>query len=139
MGLILDTGPLLAALDGADPDHSRCATLLIDATEDLIVPTLVLAELDYWCHERLGADVWPAFLEDLLNGAYRLEHPTINDLRRSHALQVDYADLNLGVVDASVIALTERLSEPKLATLDRRHFGVVRPSHVAALHLLPDH
>ena len=47
MALILDTGPLLAALDAADPDHARCAALLTDSIEDLVVPALVLAELDY--------------------------------------------------------------------------------------------
>jgi hypothetical protein len=53
MALVLDTGPLLAALDAADPDHDRCLGLLSGADEDLIVPILVLAELDYWCQERL--------------------------------------------------------------------------------------
>lgn len=74
MALVLDTGPLLAALDAADPDHAVCARLLTGAREDLVVPSLVLAELDYWCHERLGGDVWLAFLEDVLDGAYRVEH-----------------------------------------------------------------
>lgn len=137
MALVLDTGPLLAALDAADPDHDRCARLITDAQEGLIVPGLVLAELDYWCHERLSAEVWIAFLEDLLGGAYRVEHPTHDDLERSGGLQLQYADLRLGVVDASIVALLERLGEPKLATLDRRHFGVVRPRHVEALTLLP--
>jgi uncharacterized protein len=137
MALVLDTGPLLAALDRADPDHQRCSALLIEAAEDLVVPSLVLAELDYWCHERLGADVWLAFLEDVLEGAYRAEPPTLADLRRCHAIQTDYSDLGLGVVDASVVALVERLDERKLATLDRRHFSVVRPAHTEALRLLP--
>jgi predicted nucleic acid-binding protein len=135
--LILDTGPLLAALDANDQDHVRCASLLVEADEDLVVPSLVLAELDYWCHERLGVDVWLMFLEDLLAGAYRAEHPTAQDLTRCAALQREYADLRLGVVDATVIALAERLGERKVATLDHRHFGVVRPGHVTALHLLP--
>jgi predicted nucleic acid-binding protein len=137
LALILDTGPLLAALDRADPDHEGCAALLLKAHEDLLVPALVLAELDYWCHERLTGDVWLAFLEDLLDGAYRAEAPTNGDLRRCLELQRQYADLRLGVVDASVVALAERLAEPKIATLDHRHFGVVRPSHVDALRLLP--
>ena len=137
MALILDTGPLLAAFDSADPDHHSCAALLESAAEDLIVPGLVLAELDYWCHERLGVDVWLAFLEDLLDGAYRTEPPTTADLERCRALQADYADLALGVVDASLVALSERLGEPKLATLDHRHFTVVRPAHADALLLLP--
>ena len=138
MALILDTGPLLAALDAADRDHSSCARLLTDSSEDLLVPGLVLAELDYWCHERLGPAAWLAFLEDLLDGAYRHEPPTEGDLGRCAELQREYADLRLGVVDASVVALAERMGEPKVATLDRGHFTVVRPRHVGALALLPE-
>jgi predicted nucleic acid-binding protein len=138
MALVLDTGPLLAALDAVDPDHERCASLLGEAHEELVVPMLVLAELDYWCHRRLGGEAWVTFLEDALAGAYRLETPTRADLQRSRELQRQYADQTLGVVDASVFALVERLAEDKLATLDHRHFAVLRPSHVAALRLLPE-
>jgi predicted nucleic acid-binding protein len=137
VALILDTGPLLAALDTADPDHERCVELISGSDEDLLVPTLVLSELDYWCHERLSGDVWLGFLSDLLAGAYRAETPTQADLERCHELQGAYSDLRLGVVDASVLALAERLAEPKVATLDHRHFATVRPAHVAALELLP--
>ena len=137
VALILDTGPLLAALDANDPDHPSCASLIVDAREDLIVPGLVLAELDYWCHERLDASAWLVFLEDLLEGAYRLEQPGLGDLRRCGELQAQYEDLELGVVDASIVALAERLREERIATLDRRHFSVVRPEHVEALTLLP--
>lgn len=137
MALVLDTGPLLAALDAADPDHGRCAATLQEAREDLVVPSLVLAELDYWCHQRLGVDAWITFLDDLLAGAYRLEDVHAADLERCRELQRQYADQTLGVVDASVLALVERLGEDKLATLDHRHFGVLRPGHVPALRLLP--
>lgn len=111
--------------------------MLVEADEDLLVPTLVLAELDYWCHERLTAEVWLTFLQDLLDGAYRAEPPEQSDFARCHELQKQYADLRLGVVDASVVALAERLNEPKIGTLDRRHFAVVRPAHVAAFELWP--
>jgi predicted nucleic acid-binding protein len=137
MALVLDTGPLLAALDVADPDHDRCAGLLGEADEDLVVPILVLAELDYWCHQRLGASAWITFLEDLLAGSYRLEVATTSDLSRCAEIQRQYDDQALGVVDASVLALVERLGERKLATLDHRHFSVLRPAHVTALDLLP--
>lgn len=135
--LVLDTSALLAALDAADPDHGPCARLIADSREDLIVPALVLSELDYWCHERLTADVWLAFLEDVLGGAYEVASPTHDDLERCHELQSTYADLKVGVVDASVLALVERLGETKLATLDHRHFATMRPRHVEALRLLP--
>lgn len=135
--MVLDTSPLLTALDTADPDHERCARLIADSGEELVVPALVLGELDYWCHKRLTADVWLAFLQDLLDGAYGIEHPTREDLERCLELQRTYADLKVGVVDASVLAVVERLGESKLATLDHRHFGTMRPRHVKALELLP--
>ena len=137
MALILDTGPLLAALDANDPDHGRCAELIEGAPEDLVVPALVLAELDYWCLERLGVNAWLVFLDDLLEGAYRTEHPSDQDLHRCRELQAQYEDLELGVVDASIVALAERLGEERVATLDQRHVSVVRPEHVEALTLLP--
>jgi predicted nucleic acid-binding protein len=137
VALILDTGPLLAAFDAADPDHQACAALLTEAEEDLVVPALVLGELDYWCAERLDPGVWLAFLDDVLAGAYRVESPRGEDYARCRGLQEQYADLSVGVVDASVLALIERLGEDKLATLDHRHFSVIRPAHVEALHLLP--
>jgi hypothetical protein len=49
-----------------------------------------------------------------------------------------YRDNSLGLVDATVIAAAEMLDEPKLATLDHRHFGAVRPCHCEALQLLPE-
>lgn len=137
MALVLDTGPLLAAFDRSDPDHVRCVALIESTRADLVVPGLVLAELDYWCHERLGGGVWLAFLEDVLAGAYRVEHPTLADLARCHELQERYADLRLGVVDASVVSLLERLGEDTVATLDRRPFSVVRPAHVEGLTIVP--
>jgi predicted nucleic acid-binding protein len=137
VALVLDTGPLLAALDAADPDHRRCASLLSETDEDLVVPILVMAELDYWCHQRLGPAAWISFIEDLLAGAYRLETASVVDLERCREIQVQYEDQSIGVVDASVFALVERLAERKLATLDHRHFSVLRPAHVEALELLP--
>lgn len=137
MALICDTGPLLAALDAADPDHERCASLLTTSNEDLVVPALVLAELDYWCGRRLPAGAWLIFLDDLLAGVYRVEPPTGADLARCRELQARYADLSLGIVDASVVALAERLGEPKVGTLDQRHFRAVRPAHVEAFELWP--
>jgi uncharacterized protein len=137
VALICDTGPLLAALDVSDPDHERCASLITSANEDLVIPTLVLAELDYWCARRLPAEAWLIFLDDLLAGVYRPEPPTNADLDRCRELQTRHADLTLGLVDASIVALTERLNEAKVATLDQRHFRAVRPVHVDSLELRP--
>lgn len=136
MALVLDTGPVVAALNRGDPDHLRCATLLAQSP-DLVVPTPVLVEIDYWVVKLGGARAWADFAADVSRGVYRLLHPNESDLVRAAELEVVYADLRLGFVDASVIALCERLGETRVATLDRRHFSVVHPRHCARLELLP--
>ena len=138
MALVLDTGPVLALLDADDPFHARSVEM-IDAVDErlvLVAPTLV--EIDYWIRRRLTPDVWQALVDDIAAGAYHLEDLTAADLSRVAELERDYGDLSLGMVDAAVIAVCERLGETKVATLDRRQFSMVRPRHCAALELLPD-
>jgi uncharacterized protein len=135
--LVLDTGPIVAALNVQDPDHTRCAALLAD-TDDLLIPSPILVEVDYWLIKLGGAQVWADFVADIVRGAYRLAHPTDTELTRATELENAYHDLDLGLVDASIVALCERLGETKVATLDRRHFSVVRPRHCSHLTLLPD-
>ena len=137
MTLILDTGPIVAALNAQDPDHKRCAALLAD-TDDLLVPTPVLVEVDYWLVKLGGTQVWAGFVADIVRGAYRLAHPTDADITRAAELESAYHDLDLGLVDASIVALCERLDQTTVATLDRRHFSVVRPRHCSHLTLVPD-
>ncbi|MEX2446589.1 MAG: PIN domain-containing protein [Dehalococcoidia bacterium] len=137
MALILDTGPVVALLNANDRHHARCVELVREARELLVIPAATLVEIDYWVDAHLTPDAWVTFTSDLAAGAYRLEAVTEADIVRAAHLQQQYADLRLGFVDASVIALCERLDEPKVATLDRRHFSVVRPRHVPSLELLP--
>ena len=137
MALVLDTGPILALLDAGDPAHETCVELVDELREDLVVPSCVLVEIDYWTHKLLGRETWSLFVEDVASGAYRLESLTLDDLQRAAELELEYADLDLGLVDASVVALCERLGERKVVTLDRRDFSVVRPRHCDALTLLP--
>ena len=137
MALVLDTGPILALLDAGDEAHERSVTMVEEIGEDLVVPMCVLVEVDYWVRKLLAEDTWRVFVEDVASGAYRLEPLSLQDLERAAELERDYRDLDLGLVDASVIALCERLGETKVATLDRRDFSVVRPKHCEALMLLP--
>lgn len=137
MALILDTGPLYAALDRDDADHAACRHLLESAREPLVVPAPVLVEVEYWTHRRLGTGAWLALLDDIGAGAFVVEDLTATDYRRVRELCDRYADADIGFVDAAVLAVTERFAEPKLATLDRRHFGALRPRHVDVLVLLP--
>jgi predicted nucleic acid-binding protein len=138
VALILDTGPLYASLDRSDADHATCRKLIEATNEPLIIPAPVLVEVDYWIHVRLHAGVLVALLDDIIAGAYQVEAIRPDDYRRIRELCDRYADTDIGFVDAAVLAVVERLGEPKLATLDHRHFSILRPRHVDALRLLPD-
>ncbi|MBA2336281.1 MAG: PIN domain-containing protein [Acidimicrobiia bacterium] len=138
MALILDTGPLYASLDRSDADHSACRQLIEQAEEQLLIPGPVLVEVDYLIHRRLHPGALVALLGDIEAGAYEVIDLVATDYRRVKELCDRYADADIGYVDAAVLAITERLDEPKLATLDRRHFGTLRPRHVDALRLLPE-
>lgn len=139
MALILDTGPLLAALDQDDPYHRRCRDLFDAAVEPLIIPSPVLPELDYLLQRsRSGLSPFLAVLQDVEDRAFLVEGMTPADYARVSEIMARYADARVGFVDAAVLAIVERLNEPKLATLDRRHFTLMRPRHIEALSLLPE-
>ena len=137
MALILDTGPLYASLDRSDQDHVACRSLIEDADEPLVIPAPVLVEVDYWIHQRLSPGVLVAFLVDMESGAFRIADLEPADFARVRELCDRYADADVGFVDAAVLALVERLGERKLATLDRRHFSILRPRHTDTIDLLP--
>ena len=101
------------------------------------MPTLVSTEVAYLIGTRLGPAAEVRFLGDLASGAFVVESVAAIDWLRMAELVATYNDLPLGTVDASVIALSERLRLDMVATFDLRHFTVVRPSHVDALSLLP--
>lgn len=96
------------------------------------------AEASSLARKALGAAAEAALLRAAARGEVRLEPPTAADLERMAELVETYADLPLGTVDASVVATAERLGHAQIATLDRRHFTVVRPKHTEALTLLPE-
>lgn len=137
MALICDTGPLYAAMDIADQDHDACARLLETTSEQVLVPAPVVVELDWLAGQRLGPDAFLSFLADTQDGRIEVINVETQDYERIRELLDRYRDLALGFVDAAVLAIVERRDEPKLATLDHRHFTVVRPRHVPALRLVP--
>ena len=138
MALILDTGPLYASLDKNDADHASCRKLIEETEEPLVIPAPVLVEVDYWINRRLHSGIMIAFLGDVIAGSYRVEELQPQDYRRIREICDRYGDSDVGFVDAAVLAVVERLNEPKLATLDHRHFQLLRPRHVDALRLVPE-
>jgi predicted nucleic acid-binding protein len=98
---------------------------------------LVITEVTYLLATRLGVEPEVRFLGDLASGSFSIDFVPPGDWLRIAELVATYRDLPLGTVDASVVAASERLGITDIATVDRRHFSVVRPAHTDALTLLP--
>ncbi len=104
----------------------------------MVVPAPIVAEVGYLLHRKGSPRAESAFLRSLAAGDFRTVELTSDDYARMADLVDTYADLPLGTSDASVVALAERLGVTEVATLDHRHFRVVRPRHVDAFTLLRD-
>jgi uncharacterized protein len=135
--LIVDTGPLVATADRADRDHAACRTLLEGDEGPLITTAMVIAEAAYLIDRQLGAKAEASLYASITEGQLEVADLAITDWQRIQDLVGTYADLRLGGTDASVIALAERQGAVRIATLNRRHFAVVRPRHADAFELLP--
>ena len=121
--LICDTGALIDYLVESAPDH-RLFRNAIDQARTRYVPALVLAEVDYFLRDERAA--MQAFMQDLSRGAFTYAPPTLGQLSRAMDVDRRFADLRLGLVDSSVVALAESLGVYRLATRDVRHFAAVR-------------
>lgn len=135
--LLVDTGPLVAAADTDDTDHRPCRALLEDHPGPLVTSPMVIAEAAYLLDRQLGPRAEAALFASIVDGNLRVENLIGDDWTRIGELVVTYADLGLGGTDASLVALAERLGVTRIATLNRRHFSVVRPRHIDAFELLP--
>lgn len=101
------------------------------------MPVLCVTEVAHLVSTRLDSIAEAKLIADLAAGSLIVAQLDAADLLRIVELIVTYRDLPLGTVDASIVAAAERLGITRIATLDRRDFGVVRPAHVEAFELLP--
>ena len=132
---IVDSGPLVAVANTADPAHRACLAALQTPGFHLVIPALCVAEAAFLIHQRRGPLIEARFLRGL--ESFDVQAPFAGDWPRIAELVEQYSDFPLGGTDASVVATAERLGAETIITLDRRHFGVVRPSHRGEFRLLP--
>ncbi|MEU5156503.1 PIN domain-containing protein [Glycomyces sp. NPDC021274] len=137
--IVVDTGPLVALMDNDDDHHSRCVEWFRTVRVPLLIPAPVLTEVCWLLDRNRGSKAEAIFLRALADprGPLTLSPTTDEELLRIADLVEQYADLPLGAVDASVVALAERLGIREVATIDHRHFNIVRPAHTQAFTLLP--
>jgi predicted nucleic acid-binding protein len=135
--IVVDTGVAYGAADRDDPDHAGCAAVLVEHAGELVIPTPVIVETSWLVADRLGPVAEVGFLQSVNSGELRRVDLDATDWDRVVELVNRYSDLNLGLVDASVVTVAERLSIVTLATLNHRDFTVVRPRHCDAFELIP--
>lgn len=134
--LIVDTGIFIAAGDRSEPNHESCGNLLRSRT-DLAIVTPAVAESAWLIEDRLGPVAEASFLRLVTSDRFDIIDLVADDYERCLELIETYEDLGLGFVDASIIAVAERLGQSTLATLNHRDFAVVRPAHRNAFELVP--
>lgn len=123
--IIADTGAVVALIDADDRHHREMRALYEQRPSDWLLPWAILPEVDYLLEYHVSALAASAFRADLAAGAFAVEWGTMQDLTRARDLCVRYASLSLGLVDASVIAVAERMRASAIATIDLRDFGAV--------------
>lgn len=130
MAIIADSGAIYGLYDRRDDFHASLRSAVEKARDIIIVPATTLGEIDYLLRVRLGNAALLRFLADIAEGAFVVESVTLADLRRCAALE-------LGLADASVVAVAERHGTDRILTVDQRDFRVIRSSRGKPFHLLP--
>ena len=135
--MIVDTSALLAYFDSSEPDHAAVSLTINESDGVLVVSPYVIAELDYLVATRVGVDAELAVLRELSGGAWELADFPAADVERAAAVIAKYRDHNVGVADASNVVLADRYQTRTIATLDHRHFSVLRPLSGGRLTVVP--
>jgi uncharacterized protein len=135
--IVVDTSIVVAYMNAADDYHAAVAGWLDCADDDLSTTPLIIAEVDHLVGARGGPTARRALHRDLAAGAYMVEWWP-GAIAAVVKIAERYADTGLGLADASLVALAERLGTIDIATLDERHFRAVRPlAGGKAFRLLP--
>jgi predicted nucleic acid-binding protein len=134
--IVVDTSAILAYMNSADTHHAAVRDWLLGEGDDLATTPLIVAEADHLV-ARAGRRALSALRADLAAGAYLVEWWS-GAIAATVGVAERYADLGIGLADASLVVLAERLRTTEIATLDTRHFRALRPlAGGTAFRLLP--
>jgi predicted nucleic acid-binding protein len=135
--VLVDTGILYAMADLDDAWHEPVKAFLENITDSLVIPVTVLPEICYLLNTYLNQESERKLIASIIQGELRIENLIAEDYRRSLQLLESYSNVNIGFVDASMVAISERLKINRILTTDRKHFSIIRPRHCRAFELLP--
>ncbi len=122
MSVLLDTGIVYAYYDRSDDWHTRATALVQSEARGLILPAPVIPQVDYLLGRRLGPSARRTFTRGIVEGHYFVADLPRQGYARAAAIDEQFADLDLGFVDAAIVALGEAMKVPRIATTNRRHF-----------------
>jgi predicted nucleic acid-binding protein len=128
VAIIADAGGIYGLYDRRDSAHARIRAVVERERDHILIPSPILGEIDYLLRARIGVQALSRFLTDIRVGAFEVEAITGGDLERCAVLVAKYSNLDLGLCDASVIAVAERLRVDRILTVDERDFRIVRSS-----------
>jgi len=132
---LLDTGIVYAYYDRSDRWHRAAAELFDAELGGLLLPSAVVPEVDHLLGARLGSAARRQFYRGLVEASYLMVDVPQDRVTRIAEIDERFADLELGFVDSSIVALAESLGVPRVATADRRHFEPL--ARAFALELVP--
>lgn len=135
--MIVDTSALIAFFNRTEPQHPEMRELIESANEQLVVSPYVLAEVGYLIATRVGVDAETTALRELAGGAWELSQFTTDDIDTAIRVIQRYSDQAIGLADASNVVLADRHQTRTIATLDHRHFDVVRPLRGGRFRIVP--
>lgn len=135
MPLLVDTGVIYALADRSDAWHAKVSAFVVANRATLLAPVTILPEVAYLLRERLGPTAEYAFVDSIARGEIAVENLKGPDWTRIRQVVQTYDQL--GFVDASIVAIAERLKVTDVATTDRRHFSTVKPAHTMRFRLVP--
>jgi predicted nucleic acid-binding protein len=137
MAIIADSGGIYGLYDRGDSAHAALRAAIEQEPDEIVISCVSLGEIDYLLRARLGNRALLQFVADVESGAFRIEPVTPQDLSYCARSLRKYADLDLGLCDAAVVATADRLGTNRILTVDERDFRVMRTLRGKPFRLLP--
>ena len=137
MAIIGDSGAIYGLYDRRDSFHSRLRAAVERERDRIVIPSPLLGEIGYLLRERLGVAAVIQFLADVEEGAFEIEPVGAEDLERCRELLLKYSDLDLGICDAVVVAVADRVGTNRILTVDERDFRAIRSARGRPFRLIP--
>jgi predicted nucleic acid-binding protein len=135
--ILLDTSGLFAALNPDQRGHEPARDALQREQHAGVISPFILAELGYLLAARGGVSAELRLLGEVAGGVYSLAPFDADDIGAARDLVERYRDLGIGLADASILVLADKLGAERVLTLDERHFRAVRTSSGPRLTILP--